>query len=125
LPAGGSSSGRMKVFDMAQVARIVVDCIGQDFDPYISRLESEARQRGVAVFQVWLPLASPFVSAATDILRRRRYFLGGMVPYFRDGDGLPMQKVRNEPDRESVAFYSHRASRIGEMIKRDGKVVTS
>ena len=79
----------------------------------------------MAIFQVWLPLASPFVSAATDILRGHGYFLGGMLPCRRNGDGLLMQKVSQAPDWESIALYSERAKRIGEMIRRDWQSVNA
>jgi hypothetical protein len=124
LPAEGSSQGRMNLFDMAQVARIGIDSIGSDFDSYIANLESEARARGIEVFQVWLPLASPFASAATDILRRHGYFLGGMLPCWPTGDGLLMQKVNQEPDWAGMLLYSERAQTIAEMVRRDWKRVT-
>ena len=125
LPTEGSSQGSMKVFDLAQVARIAIDCIGPDFDPFIARLESEAREKGTVIFQAWLPLASPFTSAATDILRGHGYFLGGMLPCWPNGDGLLMQKVSQDPAWEGIAFYSERAKRIGEMIRRDWQRVNA
>jgi hypothetical protein len=125
LPAEGSSQGSMNLFDLAQVARIAIDCIGPDFEPFIGRLESEAHEKGTVIFQVWLPLASPFTSAATDILRGHGYFLGGILPCWRNGDGLLMQKVGQEPDWESIALYSERARRIGEMIRCDWQSVSA
>jgi hypothetical protein len=124
LPAEGSSHGGMNVFDAAQVARISIDCIGPDFNSFIARLESQAREKGVEVFQVWLPLASQLAPAATDILRGHGYFLGGMLPSFVNGDSLLMQKVSKEPNWESISLYSERAGRIGEMIRGDWKCVT-
>ncbi len=125
LPTEGSSQGSMRVFELARVARIAIDCIGSDFEPFIGRLESEAREKGTVIFQAWLPLASPFTSAATDILRGQGYFLGGILPCGRNGDGLLMQKVSQEPDWENIALYSERAKRIGEMIRRDWKYVNA
>ncbi len=123
LPTEGSSQGSMRVFEMAQVARITIDRIGRDFEPFIGRLENEAHEKGTVIFQAWLPLASPFTSAATDILRGHGYFLGGILPCGRNGDGLLMQKVSQEPEWESIALYSERARRIGEMIRRDWQSV--
>lgn len=124
LPSEGSNRGSMNLFDFAQVARITIDCIGPDFDKFIVRLESEARKKGMVIFQVWLPLASPSTSAATEILREHGYFLGGILPCGRNGDGLLMQKVGREPDWESIALYSERARRIGQMIRRDWQCVS-
>ena len=126
LPAGGGSQGSMKLFELAQVARIAMDCIGADFDSFISHLESQAREKDVVIFHVWLPLASPFASAATVILRGHGYFLGGVLPCWLNGeDGLLMQKVSQEPNWEGIALYSERAKRIGEMISRDWKCVNA
>jgi hypothetical protein len=125
LPSEGSSQGSMTLFDMAQVARIRVDSIGRDFAPFISRLESEAREKGTVIFQLWLPLASPFTSAATDILREHGYFLGGVLPCLGNGDGLLMQKVSQEPDWEAIRLLSERATRIGEIVRRDWQSVNS
>jgi hypothetical protein len=125
LPTEGSSQGSMRVFELAQVARITIDCIGSDFEPFIGRLESEAREKDTVIFQAWLPLASPFTSSATDILRGHGYFLGGILPCGRNGDGLLMQKVSQELNWESIALYSERARRIGEMIRRDWQSVNA
>jgi hypothetical protein len=125
LPSAGSSQGSMKLYDMAQVARIRIGAIGPDFDPFLSRLEGEAREKGMAIFQIWLPLASPAASAATDILRGRGYFLGGVRPCFGNGDGLLMQKVGQNPDWEAIRLHSQRAREIGEMIRRDWQRVNA
>lgn len=122
--AEGSSHGSMKLFDLAQVARISIDCIGPDFDSFIAHLESQAREKGVGVFQVWLPLGSPFAPAATDILRGQGYFLGGVLPSYLQGDTLVMQKVNEKPNWEGILLYSERAKKIEEMIKRDWECVT-
>ena len=125
LPSEGSTQGSMNLFDMAQVARIRIDGIGRDFGPFVSRLEGEVREKGMAIFQLWLPLASPFTSAATDILREHGYFLGGVLPCLGNGDGLLMQKVSQEPDWGAIQLLSERAKRIGEMIRQDWQSVNA
>ncbi len=125
LPTEGNSQGSMRIFELAQVSRITIDRIGSDFKPFISRLESESREKGSVIFQTWLPLASPFISAATDILRGCGYFLGGMLPCGRNGDSLLMQKVSQEPDWKNIVLYSERAMRIGEMIRSDWQFVNA
>lgn len=125
LPSAGSSQGSMKLYDMAQVARIRISAIGPDFEPFLSRLEGEAREKDMAIFQIWLPLASPAASAAADILRGHGYFLGGVLPCFGNGDGLLMQKVGQEPVWEAIRLHSQRAKDIGEMIRRDWQRVNA
>jgi GNAT superfamily N-acetyltransferase len=122
LPADGNSEGKMDIYDFAQVARIVVHRIGSDFDVFISRLESEARKRGVMVFQIWLPLTSPFVASAADALRRHGFFIGGLLPNrFSEGDGLLMQKAMHETDWEGMALYTERARRIAAIVRTDSR----
>jgi hypothetical protein len=121
LPAEGDSQGKMDTFIFAQVARISIHRIGSDFETFILRLESEARDRATEIFHVWLPLTSPFVFAATDILRMHDYFIGGLLPDRLGGDCLLMQKVKCETDWGSIALYSEHAKRIAEIVRSDQK----
>jgi len=123
LPAREDSQGKMDVFTSAQVARMSIHRIGSDFDSFISQLENEACERGMEIFQVWLPLTSPFATAATDILRIHGYFIGGLLPGRLGGDGLLMQKVICETDWGGIALYSERAKRIAEIVRSDQKKV--
>jgi hypothetical protein len=119
LPAEGDSQGKMDTFAFAQVARMSIHRIGSDFEAFILRLENEACARGTEIFQVWLPLTSPFASAATDILRMHDYFIGGLLPGWFGGDGLLMQKVTCETDWGRIALYSEHAKRIAEIVRSD------
>ncbi len=119
LPTEGGSQGSMTLFEMAQAARIRMTTLGSDFRQFVGGLESEAKEKGVSVFQIWLPLSSPFTVAATDILRGHGYFLGGVLPCFATGDGLLMQKVSREPHWQAIQFFTERAKKIGEMVRRD------
>jgi hypothetical protein len=120
LPSQGATLGTMEHFEFAQVVRIRIDQIGTDFQIFVARLEKAARENGAVLFQVWLPLASSFTSAATDLLRANGYFLGGILPCVRNGvDCLLMQKATLKPDWERILLHSERALKIGEMIRRD------
>jgi len=123
LPADGDSQGKMDVFALAQVARMAIHRIGSDFDAFISQLEKKACERDTKVFQVWLPLTSPYATGATNILRVYGYFIGGLLPGWYGRDGLLMQKVRGETDWGGIALYSERAKRIAEIIRSDQKKV--
>jgi hypothetical protein len=123
LPVEGESQGKMDIFAFAQVARIAIHRIGSDFEAFISQLENEACDRGTEIFQVWLPLTSPFVFAATDILRMHDYFIGGLLPGWFGGDGLLMQKVKCETDWGSIALYSEHAKRIADIVRGDQKKI--
>jgi hypothetical protein len=124
LPAERSTRANTKLFALAQVVRIYIEGIGSDFESFISLLENEAQEKGTEVFQAWLPLASPFAPAATDILRGHGYFLGGILPCLAGGDGLLMQKLSHAPNWEGMVLYSDRAKKMGEMVRHDWKSVT-
>ncbi len=119
LPVAGESLGGLELFDFAQVARIAVERIGADFEAFLARQEGRAAEKATEVFQLWLPLASPSVAAAAQILRRRGYFIGGLLPGGAGGDRLLMQKVRGETDWEGIALYSERARQIAEIVRSD------
>ncbi len=121
LPAVGETQGNMETFTFAQVARTAIHRIGSDFEAFILQRENAAGNRGTEIFQVWLPLTSPFAPAATDILRRHDYFIGGLLPGWIGGDGLLMQKVKGETDWGSIALYSEHAKRIADIVRSDQK----
>jgi hypothetical protein len=106
-------------FGLQNVARLYVEQIGSDIAPAIDACEQTARERGSAVMQVYLPLDRPSAPAATEILRRNGYFLGGMLPRWFDGDGLMMQKLHSEPHFDTIRLYSPRAQKLSAFIRND------
>ena len=119
FPAQDKSTGSMKLFELAQVARIEINSIGADFETFITEMENKALEKDITIFQMWLPLASPSISAATNMLRQHGYFLGGVLPCHPEGDTLLMQKIGLKPHWGGIELYSERARRIGDMIRRD------
>jgi hypothetical protein len=116
----------MQVFDFAGVARMTIHEAGCDFEDLIERKESELVARNVTVIQVWLKLSWPFIGAITEVLRRRSYFLGGLIPrWFADSDGLLMQKLTGRPNWEGIRLYSKRAEEIMEMVRNDWTETTA
>jgi len=119
LPRDLSSQAEMTVFDFAKVARIAMRAAGPDLESYLENLEKQARDRKVVVFQVWLKLGSPCVGSAVDILRRRGYYIGGILPRWFDEDGLLMQKLLVDPDFDAIQLHSDRAKEILAIVKKD------
>jgi len=119
LPRGQLSQGTVTVFDFAKVARIAMDATGPDLEHCLEKLEKQARDRKVVVFQVWLKLGSPCVGSAVDILRRRGYYIGGILPRWFDEDGLLMQKLLVDPDFDAIQLHSDRAKEILAIVKKD------
>jgi hypothetical protein len=59
------------------------------------------------------------VGQAVDVLRKRGYFLGGILPRWFDVDGMLMQKITGRPNWEGIQLFSDRAKKILELIKKD------
>jgi hypothetical protein len=122
LPAGGRMSRiEADIYEWAQVTRISVFEIGEDFVTAMAARESEAADRGVTVYQVWLPLASPSVGWAVERLRSRGYFLGGLLPRWFDTDGFLMQRLSHTPDWDSIQILLDRSREIVRMVHEDWK----
>jgi hypothetical protein len=123
IPPHTASRAEMHLFDYAQVARIAVHGIGEDFRSCISNRETEALAKKAVVFQVWLNMTEPWVGAAVDILREQGYFFGGPLPRWFDGDGLMMQKLACPPYFEGIVLESEFSKELFEVIKEDWRQV--
>jgi hypothetical protein len=119
IPEHQVSHAEMKVFDFAQVARIAIDSVGNDFEQYVDDVENRALDQNVLVIQLWLDLSVPWVGPAVDILRNKGFFLGGVLPRWFDHDGMLMQKLFCSPDFDGIRLHSERSHKILEMVKQD------
>lgn len=119
LPRSLPSEAEMMVFDFAKVARVAVQVAGSDFESYSESLEKQALDRHAVVIQVWLKLGSRSVGSAVDILRRRGYFLGGLLPRWFDEDGLLMQKLVVDPNFDDIQLHSDHAKEILAIVRKD------
>jgi hypothetical protein len=118
-PSSIKTEIKTEVFDFAQVARLAVHDTGADFESALDGQEKTVQERGVAVIQVWLELSWSWVGQAVDLLRKRGYFLGGILPRWFDVDGMLMQKITGRPNWEGIQLYSDRARKIMEFVKAD------
>lgn len=118
-PPDLASKSGLQVFDFAQVARIAIHKAGTDLDSHLADVESRVLAQGALVIQVWLNLSCPWVGEALEILRKRGYFLGGILPRWFNDDGFFMQKLACEPYFEEIKLYSDRAHKILDLVKRD------
>ncbi|HPC03709.1 MAG TPA: hypothetical protein PKY58_06935 [Syntrophales bacterium] len=125
LPPGRSTRAEMTVFDFAKVARIAVRESGADLGTCLDRRETEAREKGVMVFQAWLNLAEPWAGKAADVLREAGYFFGGPLPRWFDSDGFLMQKLLCPPDFEDIVLHTDFAKELLEFIRKDKSEVAS
>lgn len=111
------------IYDYAQVTRITAWGLGHDFVAALAKLESEAAERGVTVYQIWLPLAAPEVGWAVDTLRRRGYFFGGLLPRWFNEDGFMLQRLAHDPGWDDMQILLERSHRIVEIVKNDRQAV--
>jgi len=118
-PSSTKTEIKTQVFDFAQVARLAVHETGADFKSALDEQEKAVREKGVTVLQVWLKLSWPWAGQVVDLLRKKGYFLGGILPRWFDVDGMLMQKVIGKPNWEGIQLYFDRAKRILELIKKD------
>ena len=58
-----------------------------------------------------------------DCLRRRGYFLGGLLPRWFDSDGLLMQKTAARPGWEDMQIYFERAQKIAALARADWEAI--
>jgi len=107
-----------EVFASAQVARMALHEAGEDLESVLESAEQEAAGQGVVVFQVWLPL-EPWCGRAVELLRRRGYFLGGLLPRWFDHDGILMQKLAASPSWEKINLHFERAKEILALVRQD------
>jgi hypothetical protein len=119
LPSPIKTEVQTQVFDFAQVARLAVHEAGADFEDLLAREERSVLQKGTVVLQVWLKLSWPWIGHAVNILRKRGYFLGGMLPRWFDVDGMLMQKIIGQPHWEGIQLHFDRAKKILEIIRAD------
>jgi len=123
-PSQVNTEIKAQVFDFAQVARLAVHEAGGDFEEVLGREERSVLEKGAVVLQVWLKLSWPWVGQVANILRKRGYFFGGVLPRWFDVDGMLMQKIAGEPNWEGIQLYFDRAKKILEIVKADWQKVS-
>jgi hypothetical protein len=104
----------------ARTWKISVRSAGADWPARVEGFLGEAARRGVISLQITLDAAWPHVGAATEALRRRGFFLGGLAPRWFGSDGILMQQVLGkEPDFEGILLYSRRAEELLSFVRAD------
>jgi len=124
FPRGSRTDTDTQYFGFAQVARITIWNTGKDFASVFGEKESQVVSQGAKVIQVWLKLSEPWVGKATELLRDKGYFLGGVLPRWFDSDGMLMQKIIGKPHWEDLKILTDRARRIVAIAKKDWTEIT-
>jgi GNAT superfamily N-acetyltransferase len=99
------------------LVRQTIQRCGKDFPELVDSSEAMAGEHGMV--QLCLNLGDPAAPQATEALRRRGYFLAGLLPCWFGTDGLAMQKVGREPDWEAIQVCSPKADAVRRMVRDD------
>lgn len=113
------TEGQYTYYNFAKVGRLLVSNAGNDFLSFLDAYEKDITEKGAVISQVFLRLDQPWVGLIVDDLRKRGYFLGGILPRWFDTDGMLMQKVYGEPNWDGINLYSDRAKQILTYIRAD------
>jgi hypothetical protein len=123
LPESGDTRAREAYFEFAQVLRCTVLELGADFGVRSADVEARSLERGARVVQFFLPMNTPSLGQAVEILRERGYFLAGYAPRWCDGDALFLQKLWKAPDFSSVQLLSEKAREFLELQREEWRRV--
>ncbi|MEI8355859.1 MAG: hypothetical protein WCG31_07210 [Deltaproteobacteria bacterium] len=124
LPVEGDTARSDRYFAGAGMCRVSVSSIGSDWGTFLDELLVQARLRQVTSLQLVLSTALPYISAAVEEMRQRRFFLGGIFPRWFGADGIMMQQVLDKrPDYEGIKLYTAGARELLASIREDWKSV--
>jgi GNAT superfamily N-acetyltransferase len=101
------------------LTRISVTQIGTDFTAWLDRTDNELKNSESMAYQVILPLDTPLIDPAAEMLRNKGYWLGGLLPRWFGHDGLLMQKTVHEPDFSKIKVYSQPGEAVLAMVAAD------
>ncbi|MBA4390792.1 MAG: hypothetical protein C0399_07625 [Syntrophus sp. (in: bacteria)] len=119
IPSFGQTEMTTRIFDFAQLARITMHEIGTDFEAQFDTAEKHVMDKHCTIIQVMLKSSLPCIGEAINVLKKRRFFLGGILPQWFGEDGFLMQKVLGRPNWEGINLYTDRAIQILRFIKDD------
>jgi hypothetical protein len=76
--------------------------------------------RGALVAHVDLPLADPATPMATEALRVQGFSFAGLLPEYRDGDVLRLQRLADSVDETALSVLSTDATQaIAALVFKD------
>ncbi|WP_163337676.1 hypothetical protein [Desulfopila sp. IMCC35008] len=118
-PTSHNSQISIQSFEFAQVSRVAVRDIGEDFPTRIRDEDLRLVGQGDRVIQVWLNTAQPHVGWAVSTLKSMGYFFGGVLPQWFGTDGMLMQKVLDQPDWQGTVLEGERNEIVAGMVRKE------
>lgn len=122
----GDSSGALDlaVDERRSVVRISAGSVGADFASTLDDRLREAAGGDVVLILLDLPLADRGTPGACDVARARGFFFSGILPEYRDGDVLRLQRLaRPESANREVVLEAEGAKAMAEVVWSDFEVV--
>lgn len=115
----GLSQVDLQFFAAAQVARVNIARVGEDFSERFDEVHRECLDQGAEVIQVHLNLGCPGTPLALEHLQGRGFFLGGVLYRWFDDDALLLQAVKDAPDWESICAVSEEAQALLKTVREE------
>ena len=124
-PVAAQSSLQSQIFEDAGVVRAQALRVGADFPALARALDEDAKQRGLAVAQVFVNAGEPGTAFAAQALRELGFVLGGLIPLWFGADGLLLQKFYVEPEFDAIQLYSDKAKALRDAIRAEWAEVSA
>lgn len=118
-PSAARTSLDRVTFDFANVERVQIPAVGADFPGRAREIDQEAKERRLAVLQMFINAGQPGTALAVESLRSLGFVLGGLVPLWFGPDGILMQKLYVEPEFETINLYSDKSKALLAFIRAD------
>ncbi len=126
LPDRGRTVWEDKYYSSARTWKVSVREVGADWQEVLEEFLREGADRRVISLQIVLNTACPHIGKATELMRRRGFFLGGLTPRWFGTDGMLMQVVLGrEPEYDGIKLYTRTSRDLLAFIRADRDEVRS
>lgn len=119
LPPRRGSLLRVKDLPRFDMTRMLVRQAGADLGHQVTAMERKARESGRRMLQAVVNLGEPECGPATDLLRSRGYWFGGLLPRWMDHDGLLLQKSLDRPNLPAIEVSSRQGRALLRRVVED------
>lgn len=106
-------------FSSAGVARCRVSKPGRDLDKKLDELETALRGDAYALVQVFIDLGESWSGEFVEMLRKKGYSFGGIIPLWFGSDALLLQKFYTDPGFGELKILTDRGRSIVELAQKD------
>ncbi len=114
-----NSRSRSEVVDLPRfdLTRCIFHVAGADMGELIGKAEAQAKEDGRGMVQAIVNLGQPGCGPATEALRERGYWFGGLLPRWMDDDALLMQKSLAAPNFDEIKPSTAMAKKLLDYLR--------